>query len=39
MVEVAEIRPDNNIRIGLNNSSTQLVKAGLYDFDADRGLI
>src|SRR5580698_8487208 len=39
MVEVAEIRPENNIRIGLNNSSTQLVKAGLYDFDADRGLI
>src|ERR1700677_4659961 len=39
MVEVAEIRPENNIRIGLNNSSTQLVKAGLYDFDADRGVI
>jgi hypothetical protein len=39
MVEVAEIRPENNIRIGLSNSSTQLVKAGLYDFDADRGLI
>jgi hypothetical protein len=39
MVEVAEIRPENNIRIGLNNSSTQLLKVGLYDFDADRGLI
>ena len=39
MVEVAEIRPENNIRIGENNSSTQLLKAGLYDFDADRGLI
>jgi hypothetical protein len=39
MVEVAEIRPENNIRIGINNSSTQLLKAGLYDFDADRGLI
>src|SRR5580698_3061059 len=39
MVEVAEIRPENNIRIGENNSSTQLLKAGLYDFDEDRGLI
>ena len=39
MVEVAEIRPENNIRIGENNSSTQLLKAGLYNFDADRGLI
>ena len=39
MVEVAEIRPENNIRIGENNSSTQLLKAGLYDFDADRGII
>ena len=39
MVEVAEIRPENNIRIGLNNSSTRLLKVGLYDFDADRGLI
>src|SRR5580704_5593562 len=39
MGEVAEIRPENNIRIGINNSSTQLLKAGLYDFDADRGLI
>jgi hypothetical protein len=39
IVEVAEIRPENNVRIGLNNSSTQLVKAGLYDFNADRGLI
>jgi hypothetical protein len=39
MVEVADIRPENNIRIGENNSSTQLLKAGLYDFDADRGII
>jgi len=39
MVEVAEIRPENNVRIGENGSSTQLLKAGLYDFDADRGLI
>ena len=39
MVEVADIRPENNVRIGENGSSTQLLKAGLYDFDADRGLI
>jgi len=39
MVEVADIRPEHNIRIGENNSSTQLLKAGLYDFDADRGII
>ena len=39
LVEVAEIRPENNVRIGENNSSTQLLKAGLYDFDADRGVI
>ena len=39
MFEVAEIRPENNVRLGENGSSTQLLKAGLYDFDADRGLI
>jgi len=39
MVEVAEIRPENNVRINENGSSTQLLKAGLYDFDADGGLI
>jgi hypothetical protein len=39
MIEVADIRPENNVRIAENGSSTQLQKAGLYDFDADRGLI
>lgn len=39
MVEVAYIRPENNVRIGLNTSSAQLKKAGLYDFDAQRGFI
>ncbi|SPE35442.1 conserved hypothetical protein [Candidatus Sulfopaludibacter sp. SbA6] len=39
MVEVADIRPENNVRINENGSSTQLLKAGLYDFDADRGVI
>jgi hypothetical protein len=39
MVEVANIRPENNVRIGENGSSTQLLKPGLYDFDADRSQI
>ena len=39
IVEVTFIRPQNNIRIGENNSSAQLLKPGLYDFDASRGLI
>ena len=39
MIEVADIRPENNVRIAVNGSSTQLQKVGLYDFDADRGLI
>jgi len=39
MVEVAEIRPENNVRMGENGSSTQLLKPGLYDFNADSGLI
>jgi uncharacterized membrane protein YgcG len=39
IIEVAFIRPENNIRIGENNSSAQLLKPGLYDFDSSRGLI
>jgi hypothetical protein len=39
LVEVNQIRLQNNIRIGENSTSIQLEKAGLYDFDADRGLI
>jgi hypothetical protein len=39
MVEVATIRPENNVRIGEDGSSVQLLKAGLYDFDANRGEI
>lgn len=39
MIEVADIRPENNVRIGEDSSSTKLLKPGLYDFDADRGLI
>jgi hypothetical protein len=36
MVEVTHILPANNVRINADGASTQLVKAGLYDFDADR---
>jgi len=39
MLEVADIRPENNIRVAENGSSTQLLKAGLYEFDADRRVI
>jgi hypothetical protein len=37
LVEVDQILPANNIRINENGASTQLKKAGLYDFDADKG--
>ncbi len=39
MVEVDEIHPENNIRINEHGASAQLVKPGLYDFDAGRGLV
>ena len=39
IIEVADIRPENKAQIDENGLSTQLLKAGLYDFDADRGLI
>src|ERR1017187_7941019 len=39
MVEVADIRPENNIRVNEGGESTRLLKAALYDFDADRGQI
>jgi hypothetical protein len=39
MVEVAEIRPENNVRIIEGSESTQLLKPGLYDFDGDQGQI
>jgi len=35
MVEVVEIRKENNIRIGQAGGETRLLKKGLYDFDAD----
>jgi hypothetical protein len=39
MVEVDEIRPENNVRVSENGASVRLLKAGLYDFDADRAVI
>jgi FecR protein len=39
MVEVAEIHPENDIRISQHGVIAQLVKTGLYDFDADRNQI
>jgi len=39
LVEVAAIRPENNIRINVSGASTQLLKPGLYDIDADHGQI
>jgi hypothetical protein len=39
MIDVAEIRPENNVRINVNGAAAQLLKAGLYDFDANFGLI
>jgi hypothetical protein len=35
VVEVVEIHHENNIRITLKSGTTQLLKSGLYDFDAD----
>jgi len=36
MVEVAEIHPENNIRVTVRGTSAQLLKTGLYDFDLDQ---
>jgi hypothetical protein len=36
MVEVAEIHDQNHLRIDAGGVQTQLVKKGLYEFDADR---
>ena len=39
MVEVLDIRKENNIRIDQNDVSTKLLKNGLYDFDAEHDQI
>jgi hypothetical protein len=33
MIEVAEIRPENDIRVTQDGAAIQLLKTGLYDFD------
>jgi hypothetical protein len=39
MVEVADISKNNNIRIDENGAYSQLLKKGLYDFDANQNQI
>src|SRR5215472_151382 len=39
MVEVAEIHDQNNLRVSQSGVQTQLVKKGLYEFDADQQAI
>lgn len=39
MVEALNVRKENDIRIDQNDTSAKLLKNGLYDFDADHGLI
>jgi hypothetical protein len=39
MVEVAEIHKDNLLRIASDGATTQLLKDGLYGFDADHGQV
>lgn len=35
-IEVAEIHPENDIRVEADGETTQLLKTGLYDFDANQ---
>ena len=39
IVDVTDIRPANNIRVNLNGATAQLLKPGLYDFDAAQGTL
>jgi hypothetical protein len=39
LVEVNEIHSENDLRVTMDGVTTHLVKTGLYDFDADRGLV
>ena len=36
MIEVAEIHPENDIRVNADGTTTRLLKTGLYDFDQGR---
>src|ERR1022692_1211253 len=37
MIEVAEIHPENDIRVTADGTTTQLLKTGLYDFNVNQG--
>lgn len=39
LVEVIQIRNENDIRIDQNGASTRLLKSGLYDFDAEHAQV
>ncbi|HYL73755.1 MAG TPA: FecR domain-containing protein [Bryobacteraceae bacterium] len=39
MVEVAQLFKENQIRVQMGGASTMLTKAGLYAFNADRGMV
>ncbi|MGH9529877.1 MAG: FecR domain-containing protein [Terriglobales bacterium] len=39
MVEVAEIHPQNDLRITEDGATTTLLKTGLYDFDSNRNQV
>lgn len=39
MVEVAQLFKENRIRVQMDGASTLLTKAGLYAFNADRGMV
>ena len=39
MVEVTDLHPQNDLRIRENGRTVQLVKTGLYDFDADQNQV
>jgi len=39
LVEVNDISKDNNVRINLADTPVQLVKTGLYDFDANQNVV
>jgi len=36
MIEVAEIHPENDIRVATGSTTTQLLKTGLYDFNLNQ---
>jgi len=39
MVEAADLREENHVVIRQRDTQTRLEKSGLYDFDADRGIV